>query len=412
MDIQKYMSIRMLKRGVSIFLILAICIPFFRPSVSSASITSDAVDIGKCTAAGLVGSIVSYGVGLAIAAALGEVPVKDSQNISKEYIMDTAARCIARQYLEGSVGAILDVVRTEGRDGGTAYIQNWRNFQTNAQYRGENIFRAVLANTKVCSFLEKDIKSVFRVPSTTRISTAGQNSRIGDVDPYELRAKCTLPSNFDPAKYQQDFTNNGGWVAYSQLLQPQNNFYGLYLTSQNELEKNRALELSNDLNEQDGGYTSVRGSSASASCQIPGYNGRCLFYNNIKSPAKFIGDAAAATVHAELGWLTSADELNEVVSTVITQFLLRRIENLGAPEEEEPIYGADPRPNESAILYPPTPVPTPTITFDPFPTPSGGPGPGEGEDCAVEVAGGSGPFTDDIIASGDQLHDERPDILS
>ena len=303
-------------------------------------------------------------MGLGLSALLGEVPVHDTQNDAKEYIMDVLARCLARQILDGSIGGMLNIVRTQGRDGGKSFVQNWRNFQTSAQYRGESVFRGILANTKVCDFLRKDVDKVFRVKATDKISLQGQNIRIGDLDPFTVRGMCTLPSDFSLEAYANDFSGNGGWGTFLRMLEPQNNYFGLILQSIDEAERQKAMEVSSDLNEaQTGrGYTSLRG-EGSGSCLVRGANGRCIFYSNIQSPGSYVADTVAATIQGELAWITSADELNEVIAANITQRLIARLQNLGAGEET-PIYSPDPSPPPEVF---PSPQPIPSLEPTPGP---------------------------------------------
>ena len=217
----------------------------------------------------------------------------------------------------------------------------------------------------MCKYLEKDIKKTFRVTGRSKVSLRGQNIRTGDLDPYTLRARCTLPDNFDYAKWQKDFGRNGGWEAFTRMLEPQNNFFGLFLLSMNELGNQRNLELSSDLQEAQAGrgHLSIRGTSATDSCGVRSENGRCLFYKNIKTPGSYIADTLAATINQELAWFTNADELNEILVLLLTR-LTDRLLDLGR-SQAYPSYGPDPRPS-----------PTPRQTIPPPPPPGPGPGPG------------------------------------
>jgi len=231
----------------------------------------------------------------------------------KEFTLDTVARGIAKALFNGLVNKLVSKIQSGGRNGGPAYVQNWRNFQTNAQYRGEDVFRAILANTPICGYLRTGIDQVFRTSARFKIPLLGQNIRVGDLDPYTLRARCSLPSNFDPARYQQDFTGNGGWQTYVQLLQPENNFYGLYLQSLQELGKQRDLEERSDLQEAAGGYTAFR-----PRCAGQGAQTRCIFLGRVVTPPDLIAKAAGTILQQNLEWLTNADEMSDIVAGVAT----------------------------------------------------------------------------------------------
>lgn len=238
--------------------------------------------------------------------------------ITKEFILDTAARKIARSLLNNLVSGLIDKIQTGGRDGGPAFVQNWRNFQTDAQYRGENVFRSILASTTVCNYLEKDIKGLFN--ANQKISATGQNLRVDNFDPFTLRANCTLPSGFSMTNYQQDFSGNGGWDTFNQLLEPQNNYYGLLFQSLDEANRQRTLEESGDMNEAlaGSGFTSLRDT-----CAGKGVGAKCTFLGKTLTPGQILGETAAKTIQADMEWLISADELSEVIIGVLTASINR-----------------------------------------------------------------------------------------
>ena len=80
---------------------------------------------------------------------------------SKEGIGDIIARCGAREILTAMGKNITNTARTSGRNGGVAWVRNWRNFQLEGQYRGEGIFRGILASSKPCDYFGNDLKNQF-----------------------------------------------------------------------------------------------------------------------------------------------------------------------------------------------------------------------------------------------------------
>lgn len=263
------------------------------------------------------------------------VPVYDESLLkthkSKEYTQDVETRCAAIEILNYLNININGLVRTSGRNGGPAFVRNWRNFQTDSQYRGEGIFRAVLSNTKLCNYFNKDIKDLFGATKKTSLS---QNTRTGNLDPYALRANCTMPSNFNLANYQNDFAGNGGWNAWSRMLEPQNNYYGALFGALDETAKQRALEESADLNQvvANKGFTGKSGKDANDSCKTKDANGKCLEYKDIQTPGDTIAESVAASIKSELDIVISADEVNELLSTAVS-VLLNRLNNLSDPNE-------------------------------------------------------------------------------
>ena len=303
----------------------------------------------------------------------GKVPVDDDDTQSKvdsfkntwrskENAGDIIARCAAREVLNVMVGNVLNVARTSGRDDGPAWVRNWRNFQTDAQYRGEGMFRAVLSNTKLCDYFNDDVKSLFG--ATQKVSLTGkQNTRINNFDPFALRANCTMPSNFNLTNYQKDFSGNGGWQAFSRMLEPQNNYYGTLFASLDEAAKQRALEESTDINEavSGAGFTSRRGDSVQDNCEQTDDMGKCIAYKIIKTPASIISESVAATMQQELAWITNVDELSEVIQAA-TNLIFNRLLDLGNPNEgptgffTEPTFPMDTPVNSETCPAPSTPA--------------------------------------------------------
>src|SRR3989344_5374088 len=183
----------------------------------------------------------------------------------KESVQDLIARCGAREVLTAMGRNITNVARTGGRDGGPAWVRNWRNFRLDSQYRGEGIFKAMLASTNTCGYFADDMKGLFG--ARQRVPLTSIRTRTSDVDSYQVRAGCTLPSNFDYDDYKRDFSGNGGWGAWSRLLEPQNNFYGSLFQATDEMNRQRAIEKQASIDETGAtGFTAVRGRSAADSC--------------------------------------------------------------------------------------------------------------------------------------------------
>ncbi len=231
---------------------------------------------------------------------------------TKEFVLDPIARAIARGLINAAVNGIIKEVQTSGRDGGPTWILNWQNFLTEAQYRGEGEFRAILSKTNLCDYFAKDIKGLFNV---TKVITLLKNTRTGNLDPYALRANCTMPLNFNLTNYQNDFAGNGGWNAWSRMLEPQNNYYGTLFGALDETSRQRAMEQTVDSSQAlaNNGFIGKSGDGANDSCQTFDANGKCLAYKNIQTPGKIFGDSVSSTIDNDLGWLVSSDEIGEII---------------------------------------------------------------------------------------------------
>jgi hypothetical protein len=338
-----------------------------------------------------------------------EVPVKDSQarknlkrQTEKERIKDLMARCVARNVLTGTLNGIIDLSRYGGRDGGATYVRNWRNFQTNSHYRGEALFRSILANTPVCDHLRDFIYGSYRVTNQSRTSLSGINLRYGNLDPFTLRARCTMPSGFDIAAYRQDFAGNGGWATFDRLLEPQNNPIGLALMAADEMNTQRSLEERADSADAQagGGHTSPRESDSVSSCRVvdPVTN-KCIIYNMIRAPGSYVRDSLAAVAQSELDWISGIDELEELVQVLLNSILTKMLD-----------FGAE-RPPGVSVNDPiiPTVAPTPTITPPPTGTPGPTGTPPPGGQCVRRPGGGQ--YESNVNGLINNFRSSNPDLF-
>ena len=259
---------------------------------------------------------------------------------SKETRQDLVARCTARGVFNSMVSNALNIIRTNGRDGGPTFIQNWRNFVTSSQYRGEDVFRVLLGNTQLCPDFGVILQNQFGVSTTGGnfpTIPLGQNTRVGDLDPFARRARCTMPTGWSILNYTQDFINNGGWEALIRLAEPQNNPYGVFVMSLDELETQRGLEQELDVLETTGhGFTSRRGGNSTESCLLAGANGQCIVYNDVLTPGSILQQNVNNTFNQEYAWVTNTDELQEIIASLINQ-VLNRLLNLADSNEARSI---------------------------------------------------------------------------
>lgn len=351
----------MTKKIVPIIIALSLILPLLG-QVAQAGPLDSTIGFSSCAAAGFISNLISgklkelenwvkdkffgwakkklnIGIG-------SRVPVYDESAekainafkgtfTAKEGAQDTIARCAAREILTAMGRNIMNTARTGGRDGGPAWVRNWRNFRLGAQYRGEDIFKAMLASTNTCEYFSNDIKDLFganKKVSLTKIKTRASNN-----DSYKVRAGCTLPSNFNFNAYKQDFSGNGGWEAWSRLLEPQNNVYGSLFMALDEQSAQRSIEEQADVDEAgQTGFTAIRGRTAADNCAVrsPYQEGltNCLIYKDILTPSGVLSGAVVAGIETELQWVATTDEMNELIATGI-EVLLNRLWDLGNPNE-------------------------------------------------------------------------------
>ena len=310
-----------------------------------------------------------------------EVPTGDDRLRWQREFGDTIGRCMARGMMNQMTARMIGAVRTSGRTGEPAFVRDWRRFKLNAQYRGENLFRAMLGSTQLCPYFSGDIKTLFNANNQPNINTRTM-TRVGNLDPFNRRAGCTMPRGWDLQNYRTDFAGNGGWGALNRLAEPQNNYYGNLIMSMAELGVQRLTEEENDLEEtrtalgftsrreqnpaittsNGGGYclnnqsksctTNAQCTVASTggnlpttgtcipkrnTCLLTASNRRCIVYSNILTPGSVLQQTATSVIQQELNWLTNVQNLQGFISD-LTGLVLSRVLNLSAPDstQQEP----------------------------------------------------------------------------
>lgn len=135
--------------------------------------------------------------------------------------------------------------------------------------------------------------------------------------PYLQRARCTLT---DIANNITDFTNGGfllgGWKAWNEISQPQNNIYGSYLMAQSELMGKKAAAIGVSQTDLSFG----QGFLSQKKCIERATNGQCLQYKII-TPGNIIEDQLATQLGSGVRSLEIADSLNEIIAAVVTRLI-------------------------------------------------------------------------------------------
>ncbi|PIR41357.1 MAG: hypothetical protein COV31_01515 [Candidatus Yanofskybacteria bacterium CG10_big_fil_rev_8_21_14_0_10_46_23] len=246
---------------------------------------------------------------------------------TKEYSLDVVARVIAANLLNTVSNQVLDVIQGAGRDGQPAFVLNWREFILDSDRRGQSIFlsqlRYVIDRQIVCEQLRGVVGGIFGAQNGTPLDI-GQFASIlqgGGEDSFQVRSRCTIPKEVY-ADYQEDFLKGGGWETFKRIVEPQNNVLGLTALSFDELAKQKGLESQADTSEtRSTGFISSRGNCRANSDRLHGNvktgETKCLLLGNVVTPAQILTEAGARTVDSQFDWLTSSDELSEVITGVI-----------------------------------------------------------------------------------------------
>jgi hypothetical protein len=280
-------------------------------------------------------------LGLSIA---DTVPINDQNNDTREGVLDIAARCFAREVMNDLTSRMIGAARTSGRDSRPgkllpAFVQDWRKFILGGQNRGEDIFRAIVSSTGFCPQYSNEIKSIYGAlynqPSIKDIPI-----RVNNLDAFTSRARCTLPQGWSLQNFTNDFTGNGGWEALLRLSQPQNNYFGSLLNSEEELSNQRAQGQNEDVTEAitGGSFTGRRGKPGET-CLVMGQKS-CLIYNDILTPGKTIEATAANAIQSELTWVGNVDEWQELITYAMQTVMSRVLDLSKAGPYDQELYDA------------------------------------------------------------------------
>lgn len=253
--------------------------------------------------------------------------------ILKEFGLDLIARVFARNFLSTMLDSVTDFISENGRDGLPNFVQDWRYFLEDAQYRGEDIARAIIGDAidfssgTVCDYFRGSLGSAFGAGKVAGFSPF--NNRVDSLQYYKLRNRCTLPADFNVSLFRNDFSAGGGWAAWDKLIQPQNNFFGVYADSLDEVARQRGFEESRDRSEAEAGSGFTSKMSGDGGCATGGENSFCLVLGEILTPAKIFETAGSKLNQSEFDFVTGCDELSECIFNILSS-LTGRLGNLAA----------------------------------------------------------------------------------
>jgi len=148
--------------------------------------------------------------------------------LAKETIADTAAWLIAKGVLAAMTQSIVNWINS-GLEGNPTFVQNPQQFFGDAANQAGGVFIQQLGLTRLCSS-----------SWLPRLKLALQYNM-----PYLQRMQCTpemVATNIE--NFTNDFTN-GGWDSWlSMTAYPQNNIWGAYFESSDELARRQAAAAS------------------------------------------------------------------------------------------------------------------------------------------------------------------------
>lgn len=241
--------------------------------------------------------------------------------ILKEFVLDPAVRVIANKILNKITDRAIQNILSSGRDDDTSFIKNWRSFILQGQYRGEDIWRAIVGDAidkkVLCKYIRDSrvFKEVFQpVSNPNIIAQVANRIRIDALQQYRVAVLCdpVLEARAETF-FKKGFIEGGGWETWERLLQPKNNIYGAMSITLDELSRQRSLEENTDTKE---GQSSA-GFLGKRYCIVRGISGACAVWGDIKTPGRIFEKSISELLNQNLAWLTNSDEIDEIIKLVI-----------------------------------------------------------------------------------------------
>ncbi|MEK7593429.1 MAG: hypothetical protein AAB464_01810 [Patescibacteria group bacterium] len=279
-----------------------------------------------------------------------EVSAKDATTKalgqSKECIRDVMAKIMIDWIVDETVQWI-QCKGTKGAEcGDPAFVGNWGKFSQDAINTGigEAINATVLA--PLCSPFKLQV----------RLSLL-------PVERYTQRITCTLDDIVENIEdFYADFSK-GGWLAYNEAWQPQNNYFGLMLMYQDEAQEKAIKREEAARNEAlaGKGFLSIKrcveygrspfeeclygGEGTATECSSLSTKKPCL-NEVVMTPGDTVGQAAASAITSDITWAANIKSWTSSLINAVINSITKRVIDEGLsytqPNSETQDYSFDP----------------------------------------------------------------------
>jgi len=219
---------------------------------------------------------------------------------SSDSIMRTLAQQLARSFTH----SVAEWIRTGEFDTGPLFVTNLDDMAAFALDEASGIF---------IDELDDSTKNLLCTPFRPQISQYMR--RRNDMDAgrinFHSQYECTASDIMNNVEKMGDF-KNVGWDGWQKMSQPQNNFFGVILGTEDEYNTRRMSTRRSQENQ----YLAGQGSLGARECLERTSTGRCARYRT-NTP----GSVALGAINQQLGMdtqsLIQADEANEIASALM-----------------------------------------------------------------------------------------------
>lgn len=223
---------------------------------------------------------------------------------------------LRRQLLDTVVNEIIGWVNGEGEP---QFVGNWENFLKDAANVaiGDVILQTDAAF--LCSPFKNKLVNLYKFP----------------VPEFSQRVECTLDDVVDNIEDFYENFENGGWLAYNEVWQPQNNYYGQIIMINDEITFQTAAKQEAAKNEALAGkgflpFTRCRGggtkSPDSGRNYVKDSEGNYCLPEDLETitPGELVGSMTSKAIGVDIDYILTAEELEQYVSA-ITDAVINRV---------------------------------------------------------------------------------------
>jgi hypothetical protein len=242
-----------------------------------------------------------------------------AKNTTASLALDTKTRIerllrakLKKLLLDQMVDQIIGWIQGEGKP---RFVTDWAGFLQDAGSAAAGEF----IQSSALGFLCDPIQAQIRVA-------------LSPVRRFGTSITCTLDQIVNNVQNFYDDFNNGGWLAYQTLWEPQNNVYGAFLITQEEQDRQIGRAQFNAESQAKAGNGFLGGQSCSENPANPngadldgdGKGGDIPSSCEITTPGRIVGDLASKAFTSNIDFLLTGEELDEYV-TAISDALINRL---------------------------------------------------------------------------------------
>ncbi len=231
-----------------------------------------------------------------------------------EWAQSFVISTLKKRLLDLMVDQIISYIQGGGKP---QFVTDWKGFLADAGQAAAGDFAQEVGLGFLCSPFNLQVQ-LYLLP----------------VKKFSQQATCTLNQIVGNIQaFYKDF-RSGGWLAYGEGWQPQNNFFGALLmaTQESEFRKSRAVSANYNDAIAGGGYTSARDKNG-----------------NIITPGSTLGSLTSKAAGSDIDYILSADQLADYASA-IANALFNRILKEGVAQVKVAISGSNAQTDASSLI--------------------------------------------------------------